>query len=1094
MGDADLKFSLMAVANNYELKTPDDAVETYDSTGNLIQIKTREGRTLSLAYSITSGLLEMIADEFGRSLILVYAGAVIDSIVAPGNTIFDYQVTGNKLVSVSYPDEVPGSAVRQYIYDDAANPNALTGIQDENNKRYATWTYDSSGRATASYHGDNALNADRTDFSFSTVNGLPVTTVMRKVTTDTTVTPAQDINQVSTYFFKVLQGMYRVDHIAASGAACLTCGLTMSYSHDASARPTTEVDYNGNTKILRSDAVGNDLCRIEGIGAATIPSAYRRVKTEWDGVVRKPAIVSVYDAPPNMATPTVAACDLANNTTPTTQGWRLRNKVTNTYSKGELSKKVQESFAAATGLADESSRVTTFSYYPAAPLTGLLWKASGPRANQVTEFIYATSTTANHRAGDLVEVKNALGQSTLITKHDASGRPLEVREPNGVLTTMTYHARGWLTTKTVQAQTTNWTYDNVGQIDRVTEADGTYVDYDYDDAHRLIDIRNNRGDWIHYDLDATGHRIAEKVKGSSLVLRKQVTRAYNAAGLLVKEISGVGLTTSYQYDANGNRVWLVDPRDTAGNTVRTTYHYDARNRIRDIIDANGATTAFDFDFNDQATSVDDPLAAANVRYTYNGFGETKTYANPSVMASGQSESYQYDLAGNRVQRTDPRGVTTTFAYDLENRLTKQDFVDDAEDVTYTYDITAGGNFGIGRLTRIAKGPAASPLHESVRVYDAKGQLVADTTAMTGSNATTRYSYDGAGRMASLKFPSGRYVYWARDVAGQVSTLTTKPNQSAIASTLVSNIVHFPFGPVSTSTFGNGLPFERKLNLDYRVTGIRHGNAGALIDRTYGYSLAQGNNVQSISDAAPGGAVLQYVYDKLDRLKSTQIGASAANSYVYDDVGNRTSAMLNSTAITYAYDPVIKNRLTSFTGGPALTYDAAGNVTARGSAVLTYGQDGRLETVAGTSYLHDGAGQRVRKSDATKSAFFRFGQDGELLSELGRQSGQADSVMDYAYLDGILVAMMTPEANAADPNDSDADGMPDAWEVSFGLDPFDPNDAAVDSDGDGLTSLQEWRKKTNPNNPDSDGDGIGDATDTINFPPGAIVPILKLITQ
>ena len=178
----------------------------------------------------------------------------------------------------------------------------------------------------------------------------------------------------------------------------------------------------------------------------------------------------------------------------------------------------------------------------------------------------------------------------------------------------------------------------------------------------------------------------------------------------------------------------------------------------------------------------------------------------------------------------------------------------------------------------------------------------------------------------------------------------------------------------------------------------------------------------------------------------------------------------------------------------MTYDAAGNVTARGSAVLTYGQDGRLETVAGTSYLHDGAGQRVRKSDATKSAFFRFGQDGELLSELGRQSGQADSVMDYAYLDGILVAMMTPEANAADPNDSDADGMPDAWEVSFGLDPFDPNDAAVDSDGDGLTSLQEWRKKTNPNNPDSDGDGIGDATDTINFPPGAIVPILKLITQ
>ena len=35
------------------------------------------------------------------------------------------------------------------------------------------------------------------------------------------------------------------------------------------------------------------------------------------------------------------------------------------------------------------------------------------------------------------------------------------------------------------------------------------------------------------------------------------------------------------------------------------------------------------------------------------------------------------------------------------------------------------------------------------------------------------------------------------------------------------------------------------------------------------------------------------------------------------------------------------------------------------------------------------------------------------------------------------------------NDSDADGMPDGWEVVHGLDPTDPWDALFDNDADGL---------------------------------------------
>ncbi len=61
-------------------------------------------------------------------------------------------------------------------------------------------------------------------------------------------------------------------------------------------------------------------------------------------------------------------------------------------------------------------------------------------------------------------------------------------------------------------------------------------------------------------------------------------------------------------------------------------------------------------------------------------------------------------------------------------------------------------------------------------------------------------------------------------------------------------------------------------------------------------------------------------------------------------------------------------------------------------------------------------------------------------------------------------------------DTDGDGMPDSWEISHGFNPYDPADARLDADGDGLDNVGECGTGSDPANPDTDGDGVSDGAE------------------
>lgn len=217
-------------------------------------------------------------------------------------------------------------------------------------------------------------------------------------------------------------------------------------------------------------------------------------------------------------------------------------------------------------------------------------------------------------------------------------------------------------------------------------------------------------------------------------------------------------------------------------------------------------------------------------------------------------------------------------------------------------------------------------------------------------------------------------------------------------------------------------------------------------------------------------------------------------YTYDAAGNRTSVAVQTKGVDVAIALDVHNVGTQPIDTD-LTYTAtATNVGSLTASVLQviFESDGSAPVMATAgNWSCVGVGPvtctlaSLAAGERSEVIFHALpSAAGQLVSSVSVTSGAVDArpANDTASITTFVAVGIV--------EDTDGDGMSDAWELANGLNPNDPADADLHSDGDNLTNLAEHDQQTDPNNADTDGDGLNDDVDPApRFDPAWIVPIL-----
>jgi RHS repeat-associated protein len=670
--------------------------------------------------------------------------------------------------------------------------------------------------------------------------------------------------------------------------------------------------------------------------------------------------------------------------------------------------------------------------------------------------------------------------------------PISTKDANNQTTTYTYDALGRQTSVTLPGETagpptqattyTVWCSGSSAQrpcaeIDRVQRLDFnssatiTYRAF-FDGMGHLAETRSPgpTGDIVQYYFYDKSQR--ETFRSIPYF----VTAYLGAAGSLAYSIPDSSVAgTTYAYDALGRTVSVKDPLsqtttqsytvvcNAAGTGDSACYEQlltsDALGHQTGMLtDALGRMNYM------QAYAGNSPATYslyATAKYTYDYLGDMTQIMDPDGVST---TILQFDMAGRQIALTDPDRGSETYLYDQDGNLTKSvdarggtgtayagfDGIDrpiwrntsnsptGAYD-TYSYDSTASGNVGVGRLTgETFLGAPNNALTGSYSyIYDGRGQQTKATLTVGAATYPLQTSYDDAGAVLTQTYPDGEIVtntYGSQHWLTQVSTSLGGP-------TLLSGAAYSGVGGANGSMTSANLSataylYSASYDLLGRATDLqlkRSSDQATLFDQTRTFDAA--GNVSTANTTLSTGTDHQaFCYDEQNRLTGaasngtlpcatltpgTLNSAFYNQSFAYDNMGRLTSGPLG----VYSYGNAAHVHATTGIGSAyTAAYDTAGDMTCRApsasttcagtqtGAQLTYNTEEELSNwqnqptspTSTAAFLYDGQGNRVAQQTNSGGSTTTTVYVSNV--EEDATTGATTTKTAYYYANGLRLAM------------------------------------------------------------------------------------------
>ncbi|BCZ45186.1 hypothetical protein psyc5s11_12530 [Clostridium gelidum] len=561
------------------------------------------------------------------------------------------------------------------------------------------------------------------------------------------------------------------------------------------------------------------------------------------------------------------------------------------------------------------------------------------------------TTYAYNLKGQVIEVKNALGETVTKNTYDPKGNIKTSIDGENNKVEYTYTLLGQIkdvitpNSRKENRSAQSYKYDARGNITGITDGNGNETGYFLDDWGRITQITTPEGGTEKYTYDFAGN-----ITSTTDANGGTIEYFYNSLGQVCEIKDQEGNSEYFYYDSEGNLTKHIDRKQ---NHVDRKYNVD-----RNIVDL-------------KAYQIDEEAVAL----------EAKKAEEARAKAREEAENKSEEgFITNSLSQVPRRRSFTERLKDKEDRQEKQKLEEQNQKIEKVED----------------------PNKNKLNVIDQRFKYNPDGTLKNAYTGNMQYEYDyNIEGMLESKSASGRtllkYTYdknsnikTIKDITGKSSiysyddTNRTKEIKDDKENTLAT-YDYYKNDSIKSVTVGNGLKTDYSYDGDGNVQSLVtiSQNGEVLVDYNYAYDL-NGNRLQKVSSKHKNF----YSYDSMNRLVDSSYD-DRCESLTYDKVGNRLTKTTNDITEKYFYN--VKNQLKELhnkNGVNYFTYDKQGNTikeeTTTGNNIFEYNtlnQQVKAITKEGNTLVsrYDTEGLRAEIEENEKLTKFIF-HKGNLLVE------------------------------------------------------------------------------------------------------------------